>query len=539
MSWETLLYITVAILLVTLIIDIWKPHRHLEGFTGLIGVGDNPFLTAYFPRRGDISFEEDEAGYIQDPRNVMGYADVQGLGVNHDFCRMIIPKGTKGTKGALDSKDNSQQFFACALAGTENLASTKYRTLTIGQGFKTSRDDYMRDANKDGKTDYCAVIKMPTGGWESQCYRALTTTFDTRTFVDIDPPDDIADILNFYDGIMFWFRFIDDMKDYGENLQVYAAGSCGIDETPNVLPSQRPSDTTTTLNDRVQITKGLQFNGTTQFLRLGDSPNMSFGNNITLTTMRAICFWVYFDKFTNNAHIVDFGNGAGQDNVFIGIIGKGDEGVDEGSILRSDSCSYQSTVPDAPSGAQPVSSMSPKALMLSTANMDAPCPEPLIFPRKLSPLKPLQSVAKCKSPGKTATLLYEVWNGKLRLQHIKVQKAIKVQTWTHVCITAATGDGVRPAIQIWIDGMKAAEDPNGHLPQTSVTTHNYIGKSNWIDPLSNYENKPEMFSGSLFDLRGYNQAVNQDKLIKTIKWGERRLGFEIVSDPDLEPNELQ
>lgn len=539
MSWETLLYITVAILIVTLIIDIWKPYRYLglEGFTGGIGVGDNPFLTVYFPRRGDISFEEDEAGYIQDPRNVMGYADVQGLGVNHDFCRMILPKGTKGTKGTKgddeDNKDNSQQFFACALAGTENLSSTSYRTLTIGQGFKTSRDDYMRDADKDGRTDYCAVVKAKNGGWQSQCYRALQSTFDTRTFVDTEPPEDIADILNFYQGIMFWFRFIDDMKDYGENLQVYAAGSIAIDETPNILPSQRPINTTTTLNARVQITKGLQFDGSTQFLRLGDSPDMSFGNKITLTTMRAICFWVYFDKFTNNAHIVDFGNGAGQDNVFIGIIGKGDEGLDEGAILRPDPCSYESTVPDAPSGAQPVSSMSPKALMLSTANMDAPCPEPRVLPRKLPPLKPLQSVAKDQTIGKTATLLYEVWNGKLRLQHIKVQRAIKVKTWTHVCITTATGDGVRPAIQIWIDGIKAAEDRNGHLPQSSVTTNNYIGKSNWINPSSNYENKPEMFSGSLFDLRGYNQEVNEEKLKKTVKWGMQRLGLKVIPEPFL------
>ena len=517
MSWETLLYITVAILIVTLIIDIWKPQRYLEGFTG-ISVGDNAFLTAYFPRRGDISFDEEEAGYIQDPRNVMGYADVQGLGVNHDFCRMIVPLGT-----LLDSKDNSQQFFACALAGTENLASTSYRTLTIGEGFKTSRDDYMRDADNDGRTDYCAVVKAKNGGWQSQCYRALTSTFDTRPFVDTSPPDDIADILNFYEGIMFWFRFIDDMKDYGENLQVYAAGSIAIDETPNLLPSQRPH-TTTTLNDRLQITRGLQFDGSTQFLRLGDSPDMSFGNNITLTTMRAICFWVYFDKFTNNAHIVDFGNGAGQDNVFIGIIGKGDEGVDD-DILRPDLCSYESTVPDAPSGAQPVSSMSPKALMLSTANMDAPCPEPRVLPRKLPALKPLQSVAKDQSIGKTATLLYEVWSGKLRLQHIKVQRAININAWTHVCITTATGDGVRPAIQIWIDGIKVAEDRDGHLPQSSVTTNNYIGKSNWINPSSNYENKPEMFSGSLFDLRGYNQAINEDKLNKTIRWGKQHLGL--------------
>ena len=50
----------------------------------MISPGDNPFITGYFPRRGDISFGTEESSYIQDKRNVMGYADVQGLGVNHD-----------------------------------------------------------------------------------------------------------------------------------------------------------------------------------------------------------------------------------------------------------------------------------------------------------------------------------------------------------------------------------------------------------------------------------------------------------------------
>ena len=529
MSWETLLYCTVALLLITLLIDTYKlfPKSLQEGFsTGIIGVSDNPFLAGYFPRRGDISFEEEEAGYIQGPRNVMGYADVQGLGVNHDFCRMIVPKGTKGS-----NTNNKQQFFACALAGTENLSSTTYRTLTIGQGFKTSRDDYMRDADKDGKTDYCAVVKGRNGlGWEAQCYRALTTGFDTRTFTDTEPPKDIAEILYFYDGIMFWFRFIDDMKDYAENLNLYTSGAIAIDETPNTLPSQRPASSTTTLDDRVQMTKGVEFNGLDQFIRLGDSPDMSFGKKITLTTMRGLTFWIYFDEFTNNAHIVDFGNGAGQDNVFVGIIGRGDESMDEGALLRANACESIckdmniSTIPDAPSGAQPVPSMSPQELMLSTSNADQICPEKDLS-RHLPPLKPLQSVPKSKTTGKTATLLYEVWNGKLRLQHIKVQKAIKVQTWTHVCITTATGDGVRPALQIWIDGKMVAEDPNGHLPQSSMTTNNYIGKSNWINPASNYENKPELFKGSLFDLRGYNQAITEDKLKKTVAWGKKYLGI--------------
>lgn len=516
MSWETLLYITVAVLVCTLIVDIWQPRFLKEGFT--VSPGDNPFVTGYFPRRGDVSFEEDESGYIQDKRHVMGYADVQGLGVNHDFCRMITPKGA----------DESKMFFACALAGTENLSSTIFKTYTVAQGLKTSRDDYMRDADGDGKTDYCAVIKMPGGTWESQCYRALTTTFDTRTFIDVKPPSDIAEILYFYEGIMFWFRFIDDMKDYSENLQLYTGGDMSMNEADvKVLPSQlRLDQSTTNLDDRIQIIKGIKFNGDNQFIRLGDSPNMSFGKKITLTTMRATCVWVYFEEFTNNAHILDFGNGAGQDNVFIGIIGRGDESVDKGAFLRPDVCTNESVIPDYPSGAQPVPSMTPMELMLSTsANVDDPPCVAVPSPRKLPPLLPPQSTPKAITNGQTATLLYEVWSGKLRLQHIKVQKAIPIKTWTHVCITTASGDGVRPAIKIFINGKEMAEDQNGHLPQTSFTTNNYIGKSNWSRDSSQYENRAELFKGSLFDLRGYSQAVTEDKLKKTLEWGKKRLGL--------------
>lgn len=521
MSWEALLYITVIILVISLVIDTWYPSFIREGF--MVSPGDNAFMTLYFPRRGDISFGTEEAGFIQDKRNVMGYVDVQALGVPHDFCRMVIPKGA----------DEDRKFFACALAGTENLSSTGFKTATVKNGFKTSRDDYMRDADKNGRSDYCAIIKTSNSGWETKCYRALETSFDTRPFTDTEPPSDIAEVLSFYDGIMFWFRFIDDMKDYGENLRISMAGDLEIDEVDvKVLPSQimnGEDPKTTNLDDRIQISKGLHFNGSSQFLRLGDSPDMSFGQKISLRTMRAICFWVKFDEFTNNAHIIDFGNGAGQDNVFVGIIGKGDESMEKGPVLRKDACpgtDLNDVLPDSPSGAQAVFDMTPMELMLSTANVDKSVYTKSVISRKLPPIKPLQgTVEERGQPTGTATLLYEVWNGKLRMQHVKVQKAIKLKQWTHVCITTATADGVRPALQIWIDGKKMAEDPSAHLPQSSFTTNNYIGKSNWANDSSQYENKPELFKGALFDLRGYNKAINEDKLKKSLVWGRKRLGL--------------
>lgn len=527
MPWETLVYVAVGLIFFTLAIDIWKSSFLKEGFAP-ISVGDNPFLSGYFPRRGDVSFGKEEAGFVQDKRNVMGYADVQGLGVKHDFCRMVVPLGTKNDVGGPDAA----KFFACALAGTENLSSTNYRTQTVKDGFKTSRDDYMRDVNGDGKNDYCAVVKMPSGSWEPQCYRALTTTFDTRQTFDPDPPQDIADIVEFYESIMFWFRFIDDIKDYAENLKVFIAGDLTIEEADvKIQPSQLMLGTEnmmTNLDDRIQITRGLRFNGMDQYIRLGDSADMSFGRKISLTTMRALCMWVYCDEFGNNAHFLDFGSGPGIDNVFVGILGRGDGTMDDSSEIRKDACKnidLNKVVPDFPSGAQFSPVMSPMELMLQTANVNDPKYQQGVLPRNLKPIPPPQSENEVAVGGGTATLLYEVWNGKLRMQHIKVQGAIKFKQWTHICITTASGDGVRPALQIWIDGIKTAEDSNAHLPQTSFTSNNYLGKSNWFSASSQFENKPEMFKGGLFDLRGYSQSITENKLKKIIRWGKMRLGI--------------
>ena len=57
------------------------------------------------------------------------------------------------------------------------------------------------------------------------------------------------------------------------------------------------------------------------------------------------------------------------------------------------------------------------------------------------------------------------------------------------------------------------------------TPNNYIGKNNWMADSSQYENKPELFKGNLFDLRGYMQPMTRKKIEKTIEWGKQRLGL--------------
>jgi hypothetical protein len=147
------------------------------------------------------------------------------------------------------------------------------------------------------------------------------------------------------------------MVDYAQNLYVNNAGSVTVDETePNPA-----------------VTQGLTFNGINQFLRIGDDRQLGFGTEVPLRSVRAMCFWVKFDQFTNNAHIFDFGNGPGIDNVFMGIIGHGNAGSESfknggnGGLL----CGQESTVPQAPSGAQDVPDMTPQRLMKTTdANVE-------------------------------------------------------------------------------------------------------------------------------------------------------------------------
>jgi hypothetical protein len=391
----------------------------------------------------------------------------------------------------------------------------------------------MRDADNDKRTDYCAVVKTQSGAFEAQCYRAMTTTFDTKQFVDTEPPEDISEIIYFYEGIMFWFRFIDDMKDYAENLITFTSGNLGIDEVNvKILPSQllEGNKGQTNLDDRVQVTKGLKFNGTNQFIRLGDSPDMSFGSVISLPVMKSLCFWVFFDEFTNNAHIIDFGNGAGKDNIFLGIVGRGDPSIADGSLIRKNPCEnsdFNNVLPDKPSGPQPVPDMTPQALMLSTANVDEYTFDKEIRPRDLPTIKSFteKPIEVPDQQAEYATLIWEVWNGKLRMEHVNVLKAFKLRTWTHCCITTASSDAVRPALQIWINGIKMAEKDGTHMPQVAVTSNNYLGKNNWMSDSSQFENKPELFKGSLFDVRGYKQPMDKKKIEKTIEWGKKRLGI--------------
>lgn len=517
-------------------------HRYMYGEEGFIGSDLQPgsYISQFFPARGDVGEHDEEAGFRRDNRYFSGYTDVQRLGIDHDFCRMIEPEG--------QTTDPKSSFFACALAATEQLSGTSYRTETVGEGFKRGRDDYMRDTSGSGRSDYCRILRAADDSFQPLCRRAMDRRFGKKDIVDPKPPADIVRLLNFYDGIMMWLRMRDDLVDYAQNLLVSKGGGIKIDETPFKTPGY-------------QADPGLTFNGVGDFLRLGENRSLEFGDqNINMRSARAISFWVYFEEFTNNAHIFDFGNGAGRDNVFCGIVGRGNPTISKAAI-RDLLCDDKDTLPLGPSGQQPVFSdgfaaipsgcmetaeggstakgftdgaavMTPQKLMkTSAANVNEYDSKGFeVVGRRMPALQP--RALKADGRPVSADIIYEVWDAGQRAMQIKVADAVKLREWTHITITAESNDAFRPDIAVYVNGRKAATKPSGFLPQTNYMTHNYIGKSNWSSASSQYENRDEMFKGRLFDFRVYNNQMGFSKIMETIKWGAEILEIPVPGSPE-------
>ena len=91
-------------------------------------------------------------------------------------------------------------------------------------------------------------------------------------------------------------------------------------------------------------------------------------------------------------------------------------------------------------------------------------------------------------------------------------------------------DAFRPNLDVYINGRFVFKHPNGFLPQTSFTSHNYIGKSNWANATSQFENRDELFKGSIFDFRAYNKIMGAKKVADTAKWGAGLLGIKMPAE---------
>jgi hypothetical protein len=514
----------------------WGGNEDGRGGGSRAGHSSSPFITAFIPPAivGD-DIDSEDPDYIRDIRYFHGRADVQRIGSKQDYCRMLVPKSSA------DSTD--QMFFACDLGGTSGMSTVSYRTQTVISGFKLSRDDYMNDLG-DGRQSYCRILKMSGGGggngagggieesdFECMCNPATDTGFRSKMTIDPSPPPAIELLMTFYEGCVFWLRLRDDTLDYAKNLVIKSAGKCFVDEHPPAPP----------------VARGLSFNGIDQYLRIGDNTDLTFGYRVDLQYLRGFMFWVYFDKFTNNAQIFDFGNGAGKDNVRIGIIGRGnpaingdrengDGGVGAGGVGVGgvgagggglfDSCSL---IPKWPSGAQCPDLVTPQTLMETTqANVnDFICPGPTVVGRKMEPIQPQSANNSVGAGGgATADLSYEIWDHQQRKLHVQLNNAVSVGKWTHICVSALSVDPTKPDIGFYVNGREVHIERAGWLPQATFVSKNYIGRSNWTTATSPYQNADELFCGKLFDFRGYKLPIPMRKIQDSIKWGRSMLAID-------------
>ena len=499
---QTMLLISILLISFVVLSELFAPNLTTEAFSNM---PTTTFWSSFVAPRSDIDKYQESANYIRDPRYFNDYADVSRLGTSYDFCRMVAP-----------SDDLKNLFFACALAGTENLTSTSFRTPGVSEGFRVSYDDYMRDINGDGRDDYCRILKWSDHTYQPVCLYAGDMGFDSRERIDLEPPEEIKTLLDFYKGCKLWFRFKGDILDTVGNVTARLSGDMKINESP-----------------RRSITEGISFNGIDQFIRLNDSPNNSLG---TIVPMRSLCSWmcwVYFDVFTNNAKIFDFGNGAGIDNVFLGIVGLGDTNAQINDVEKLSPCfDRESTVPTCPSGPQVVEEVSPQELMTSTdANVDDYLCISYLTPQEYGlsekPKKRLNlqpTVTNEFTAITRGTLLYEVWDQKDRKMSIKLPSAVPLKQWTHIAITTSGKNQQRPDIQIYINGKFILEKKSGWLPASMNMSNCYLGKSNWGDITTTYENRDELLKGRLFDFRAYNIPVSKDTIEKSVKWGKEKLG---------------
>jgi hypothetical protein len=302
------------------------------------------------------------------------------------------------------------------------------------------------------------------------------------------------------------------MIDYAENLYVNSSGSAKVQEKP-----PRP--------DR---TDGLILNGNGQYLRIGDDPYLNFGSVIQLRSVRAYHMWVRFDEFTNNARIFDFGNGSNIDSVYIGIVGRGNLGVDapkQKVLLCGDP--LDSVLPDGPSGAQPGEITTPQDLMETTsANVEEyTCEGFAVAPRKMQhPFA--KAVKKGSGLAKTADLIMEIWDKDQRKLRVTIPNFFTLDEWTHVVVTAEGLDAFRPDLAFYKNSQKVFIEPNAWLAQNSITEKNYIGRSSMYNVTSQYANRDEDLKGALFDMRLYNTPLNAKTILDSYNWGRKLLGLE-------------
>ena len=520
---EWMIYTVLILLLIIVLWEWFYGHLLYEGYESNVPA----YFGKFFPKRSDVvpGQLEEQDGYVRNKRYSEVYADIQGLGYKADFCRVVERPDDPGSRRVV-----------CALAGQEGLDTFAYSSKSARSGIRFSRDDYYRDVNGDKRDDYCRILKVkeaPLDAWEARCIPSGLIEFKSDfELTDSKPPADIAELLLFFEGVMVWYRFIDDMVDYAENSKLALAGGIEMDETPvprsgagGELP-QRGINETAKPRDPAPHVTGLEINKlppvtetkppAEQFIRIGENDKLEWNSKVRLRDLRAVSVWVYFDEFTQNAPIFDFGNGAGKDNVRLAIEGKGNRATKLRGVMKPRPDEFAKVC-----NAKAAMEVSPKLyLATSDANVDEyECkgPEPV------ESTYPEEDAAE-EAGVPSANLIFEIWDTQQRKMRIRAINAIPLKQWCHVVVTTTDASSFRPTWQVYIDNKMVLEHEDGHMPLNSYTTLNYIGKSNWEDVgVGQYDDQDERFRGSLFDFRLYRLPMSAAKIAKTYAWGRARV----------------
>jgi hypothetical protein len=446
MNWPV---IVVLVLLVGYIVSETVGGKLKEGFA--------------VPRRSDIGRIEDgwaeEAGYVRDLRYTEGFTDIQGHGVAADFCRAVARRG-----------DPDSLHIACALGTRDGMDTMEYKSMTLREGFRMSRDDYFRaGASNKGRMDYCRILKdRETGEWHSSCAIAGRTGFKADEERDTIPPPAIRDLLEAYDGILTWFRWVDDEIDYAENADVESHGRA---EFPSLL--------------RPVVSRGLQLNRHAaaarvahqpapplrDYLRWGEKGALTLDQAIPPRQIRAISFWIWWDAFEKGARVIECSGGGKKDLMWLGVEGGGHELVPARAAGAA-----QELRPDV---IQSVGQLTEPAAVLA---------QPL---------------------AKAATYVFEIWDEEQRLMRLaSPMGSARTDRWQHVAVTVTDGQAWWPTWQMWIDGNLVATKTDGRLSPALELTQNFIGRG---------------VRGCIQDFRVYSKPLTEDKLQTAIAWGRPHL----------------
>jgi hypothetical protein len=370
------------------------------------------------PRRSDIGPVSEgwaeEEGYIRDLRYTETSTDIQGIGIAADFCRAVYRSG-----------DPDSLHIACAVGGRDGMDTMEYRSRSRREGFVFSRDDYWRRGDK-GRMDYGRIVRGPTGEFYASCAVAGRDGFKTAETRDTRPPPAIAQLLEAYDGIYTWYRWIDDGVDYAQTTETEIHGR------PQIPYMLKPL-----------LTRGLQLNRvpeapTNDCLRFGEPGQLALDSPHQI---RAISFWIYWDSFAKGARVLECSNdGRKRDLVWIGVEGGG------------------SALPPAPTHQPPAEEIRPDLLL-------SPGPQPAKLPEKPRPVSP-----------EVASWVFEIWDDEQRIMRIAAPHTAHTGSWQHVALTTTDTTTWWPTWQLWLDGAPVATKHEGRTIPAQQLLHNFIGK---------------------------------------------------------------